>query len=410
MADLNAQAADIADVAPQGTAVGWGAARLLPGRRWIVTSALTWGATTSVVGAWAQTERPEATGRDAPVAPGLRPVSRWTPVPWSELPGFESDALSDGWNAWLQSCARPAPALGAWCAPMRRMVLASDAERRDWLQRHFVPHRIQARASEGDAPGQPDADGLLTAYFEPVLTATRERVEPFVVPLYRPPAGLGRSRWHSREAIDTHPDAQAALAGRELLWVTDPLDALLVHIQGSARFRVREADGRERDVRLAYAASNEHPYRSVGGWLLQQRELTDASWPGIRAWAARNPDRVQSMLWSNPRYVFFRELPMDAAQTAEGPTGAQGVPLTAGRSIAVDPQSIPYGTPVWLASPGPTLALQRLVVAQDTGSAIRGAVRADYFVGSGAAAGDIAGRLKQPLRMWALWPKGAAGG
>ena len=155
---------------------------------------------------------------------------------------------------------------------------------------------------------------------------------------------------------------------------------------------------------MAFAGSNDHPYRSVGAWLLQQGELRDASWPAIRAWAERNPERQDAMLWSNPRYVFFRELPLDALQAGEGPIGAQGVPLTAGRSIAVDPQSIPYGTPVWLASPGPTLALQRLVIAQDTGSAIRGPIRADYFVGSGAEAGETAGRLRQSLRMWALWP------
>jgi hypothetical protein len=110
-------------------------------------------------------------------------------------------------------------------------------------------------------------------------------------------------------------------------------------------------------ARLAYAGSNEQPYRSVGGWLLQQRALTDASWPGIKAWARANPQRVQEMLWSNPRVVFFREEPLSDLDAAFGPRGAQGVPLTPGRSIAVDKDSIPYGTPVWLSSPGPVLAL-----------------------------------------------------
>jgi membrane-bound lytic murein transglycosylase A len=158
-------------------------------------------------------------------------------------------------------------------------------------------------------------------------------------------------------------------------------------------------------VRLAFAGSNEHPYRSVGSWLLQQGLVRDASWPGIKAWAQRNPQRLNEMLWTNPRYVFFREEPISPADEADGPRGAQGVPLTAGRSIAVDPQSIPYGTPVWLASPGPTVALQRLVLAQDTGAAIVGAVRADYYMGSGTEAGELAGRLKQPLAMWVLWPR-----
>jgi len=158
-------------------------------------------------------------------------------------------------------------------------------------------------------------------------------------------------------------------------------------------------------VRVAYAGTNEQPYRSVGGWLLQQGALRDASWPGIKAWARANPQRLQEMLWSNPRVVFFREEPLTDLDAAFGPRGAQGVPLTPGRSIAVDKDSIPYGTPVWLSSPGPVLNLNRLVLAQDTGTAIVGAVRADYFVGWGAEAGELAGRVKQPLALWALWPR-----
>jgi membrane-bound lytic murein transglycosylase A len=158
-------------------------------------------------------------------------------------------------------------------------------------------------------------------------------------------------------------------------------------------------------VRLAYAATNDQPYGSVGRWLLDQRQLRNASWPSIRNWVALNPQRVNEMLWSNPRTVFFREEPLSEFDASFGPRGAQGVPLTPGRSIAVDPGSIPYGTPVWLASGGPVLNLKRLVLAQDTGGAIVGAVRADYFVGWGSPAGDIAGRLKQPLQLWTLWPK-----
>ena len=133
--------------------------------------------------------------------------------------------------------------------------------------------------------------------------------------------------------------------------------------------------------------------------------MRDASWNGIKAWVAQNPARVNELLWSNPRTVFFREEPLSGQSAAWGPRGAQGVPLTPGRSIAVDPQSIPYGTPVWLVSHGAAAQLQKLVLAQDTGSAIVGAVRADYFVGSGAAAGELAGRLAQPLRLWVLWPR-----
>jgi len=158
---------------------------------------------------------------------------------------------------------------------------------------------------------------------------------------------------------------------------------------------------------VAYAGHNDQPYKSVGRWLVEQGELRleQASWPAIRAWAKQHPKRVDEMLWANPRVVFFREEPLP--DPAVGPKGAQGVPLTPGRSIAVDPLSVPYGTPVWLDTSEPLSAtqLRRLVVAQDTGSAIIGAVRADYFWGWGEAAEVQAGRMKQTLRYWVLWPK-----
>jgi membrane-bound lytic murein transglycosylase A len=144
----------------------------------------------------------------------------------------------------------------------------------------------------------------------------------------------------------------------------------------------------------------------VGRWLLDQGLIKDASWPGIKAWLAQNPQRLQELLWSNPRVVFFKEEPLSDLDASFGPKGAQGVALTPGRSIAVDPSAnIPYGTPIWLVSSGPQTRLQRLVLAQDTGSAIVGAVRADYFAGWGAEAQELAGRLRQNLQMWVIWPK-----
>ena len=157
-------------------------------------------------------------------------------------------------------------------------------------------------------------------------------------------------------------------------------------------------------VRVAYAGTNDQPYGSIGRWLLDQGQIRDASWPGIKDWINRNPSRVNELLWQNPRVVFFKEEALPG-ENPPGPKGAQGVPLTAGRSIAVDRSSIPYGTPVWLRSQGPVTSLDKLVLAQDTGTAIVGAVRADYYAGSGSAAGELAGRLKQPLQMWALWPR-----
>jgi membrane-bound lytic murein transglycosylase A len=192
-------------------------------------------------------------------------------------------------------------------------------------------------------------------------------------------------------------------------WLADPIDALVLHIQGSGRVRIAQADGSVRVVRLAFAGSNEQPYQSVGRWLLDRGLIRDASWPGIKAWIVStqqsNPRLVQEMFWSNPRYVFFREETRNAAEADLGPRGAQGVPLTAGRSVAVDKDSIPYGAPLWLASNGGNGNLQRLVFAQDTGSAIVGAVRADYFAGTGAQAGEYAGRMKQSVRLWVLWPR-----
>jgi membrane-bound lytic murein transglycosylase A len=339
----------------------------------------------------------------APLPPPIQQSkSRWVPVRWADLPGFNEDALHEAWNAWLKSCERPGPVFAPLCAEVRRLSIAGDAEQRAWLQQRLQPYRVEPLS--GAVAGA--HEGLLTGYYEPLLDATREPTASSNVPLYRPPATLGaRKPWYTRQEMETLPEARAALRGREIAYLADPLDALVLQIQGSGRVRVTEPDGSRRLVRLAFAASNDQPYRSVGGWLLQQGLIRDASWPGIKAWTLQNPQRVNEMLWSNPRTVFFREEPLSDLDAGFGPRGAQGVALTPGRSIAVDRDSIPYGTPVWLASAGPSINLQRLVLAQDTGSAIVGAVRADYFAGWGPQAGELAGRLKQPLRVWVLWPK-----
>ena len=329
----------------------------------------------------------------------LQPRSRWQPVRWSELPGFDQDALHEAWNAWLKSCERPGPAFAPLCPEVRQLSIAAPEAQRAWMVRRLQPYRVEP------LPGGV-AEGLLTGYYEPMLDASRRPTSAHTIALYGPPANLTpRKPWYTRQEIDTLPEARAALRGREIAFLADPLDALVMQIQGSGRVRIAEPDGSQRLVRLAFAATNEHPYRSVGSWLLQQGAVRDASWSGIRAWAAQNPQRVNEMLWSNPRTVFFREEALPEFDAGFGPRGAQGVPLTPGRSIAVDKDSIPYGTPVWLVSAGPALELRRLVLAQDTGSAIVGAVRADYFTGWGPDAGEVAGRIKQPLRLWVLWPK-----
>ena len=339
-----------------------------------------------------------------PIGPAIeRARSRWVPVRWADLPGFEQDDTSDAWNAWIKSCERPGPTFARLCSEVRRLSLGTPEEQRQWMRARLQPYRVEPLGG----PGAPGGDGLLTSYFEPMYEASRAPRAGFGAPLYRAPPTLGqRKPWYTRQEMETLPEARAQLAGNEIAWLADPVDALILQIQGSGRVQMLEADGSQRLVRLAFAATNDQPYRSPGKWLIDQGLLRgDVTWPGIRAALAANPQVLQGFLWSNPRMVFFREEPLSPLDAQFGPKGAQGVALTPGRSIAVDPQSIPYGTPVWLASSGPVARLQRLVLAQDTGSAIVGAVRADYFAGWGAEAGDFAGRMKQPLKLWVLWPK-----
>jgi membrane-bound lytic murein transglycosylase A len=334
--------------------------------------------------------------------PIQRGKSRWTPVHWSELPGWGQDGLHEAWNAWVRGCERPAPGQAGPCAELRQLAIGTPAEQQAWVMRRFQPYRVTE--PDGSLP-----DGLLTGYYEPIMAASRVPTATHRTPLYAPPAGLRSGQpWYSRQEIDTLPVAQAALQGRAVAWLADPIDALILQIQGSGRLNLVESDGRARQVRVAFAAHNGQPYQSVGRWLLDQGAIREASWASIKAWAAQNPQRLNEMLWSNPRTVFFREEALSEFDARFGPRGAQGVPLTPGRSIAVDPQSIPYGTPVWLASQGPTLNVQKLVMAQDTGGAIVGAVRADLFTGWGGWSDEAyitAAALKQPLQMWVLLPR-----
>lgn len=336
----------------------------------------------------------------APVGSVMREHSRWVPVPWQELGGWSTDSPRAAWPALMRSCQRPPPAWSVLCADAQKQAPRDDAEIRAWLMRHLQPYRVESRDG--------GAGGLLTGYYEPLVEARRLPDDRYRVALHAPPTDLATRRpYWTREQLQTLPEAQASLRGREIAYVADPLDALVLQIQGSARLLVTEPDGRKRTTRIAYAGNNDHPYRSVGRWLIERGELPSdqATWPAIKDWARRNPGRIDELLWANPRYVFFREEPLP--DPTLGPRGAQGVPLTPGRSIAVDPKSVPYGTPVWIDTTEPltNAPLRRLVLAQDTGSAIVGAVRADYFWGWDGDAAEQAGRMRQPLRMWVLWPR-----
>ncbi|MDQ6683732.1 MAG: MltA domain-containing protein, partial [Pseudomonadota bacterium] len=344
----------------------------------------------------------------AAAAPALqRPHAVWRAASWNELPGWSSDRTAAAWPAFERSCARPAPEWRATCAAARAAKFDAESADRDiraWFERWTQPYRIES--------GDGRRDGLVTGYFEPLVAASRVRSAEFAQPLYAPPADLQtRKPYWTRRQIDLAASAQRSLRGREIAWVRDRLDVLLLQVQGSGRLAFAgERGAPPQVVRIAFAAHNDQPYVSVGRWLVERGELTleQASWPAIRAWARQHPHRLDELLHANPRYVFFREEPLP--DPTLGPKGAQGTALLPGRSIAVDPQSVPFGTPVWLDTTRPLSSrpLQRLVVAQDTGAAITGAVRADYFWGWGAEAEAEAGRMKQPLRMWALWPKSGA--
>jgi membrane-bound lytic murein transglycosylase A len=323
---------------------------------------------------------------------------------WADLPGLSADNLNEAWVAWRQNCTRSSPNLPhsqQLCAQVKRLEGQTSEVQRNWLVENFQPYRVESL----NASASP-ANGLLTAYYEPIFEATRSAKPGFTVPLFGVPANLkSRSPWYSREEISKLPAAQAALKGKEIAYIADPVDAMVLHIQGSGRLWVTQNDGSRKQIRLAFAGTNDHPYQSIGRWLLDQNLTKDATWPGIKSWLAQNPKRTQELMWRNPRFVFFKEESLTGPDALLGPKGAMNVPLTAGRSIAVDPGSIPYGSAVWLSSNGPQTSLNRLVFAQDTGSAILGAVRADYFAGSGDAAGELAGRLKQDMKAWVLLPR-----
>jgi membrane-bound lytic murein transglycosylase A len=263
-----------------------------------------------------------------------------------------------------------------------------------------------------------------------VLAGSRERTSRFSVPLYGVPDDLllvdlatlhpelgnrrVRGRLEGRRVVPYWTRAQieaGRAAGRPLAYVEHALDAFFLQIQGSGRLAL--ADGSI--MRIGYADQNGHPYRAIANVLIERGEMTlqQASMQSIREWGMRNPERLGSLLDENPSYVFFRELSPPPPGTLEaaidGPLGSLGVPLLAGRTIAVDARAIPLGAPVWLATTHPATGseIERLVLAQDTGGAIRGAVRADLFWGAGEEAGAQAGRMRERGHMWLLWPIGA---
>jgi membrane-bound lytic murein transglycosylase A len=328
-----------------------------------------------------------------PSAPPAGVAGRGTlqPTSWAEVGGWAQDDVRAAWPALLASCQalKKRAEWGRVCT-VGLMVDAGDlAAMRNYFETNFEPFRV--------VNGDGTDSGLVTGYYEPILHGSRTRQGPYQVPLYRKPPQWGSRGLPARAELLRTPGLQ----GNEVAWVDDPVEAAFLQIQGSGRIRLQDGTM----MRVGYGGTNDHPFRSFGKWLLDRGEITpaQATMQGIKAWARANPGRTDEMLNVNPRFVFFKELPPNN----EGPVGALGVPLTAERSIAVDPATIPLGVPVFLSTTRPLSAepIQRLMFAQDTGSAIKGGVRADFFWGAGDVAGETAGRMKQGGRMWVLMPR-----
>ncbi|MDR6385886.1 membrane-bound lytic murein transglycosylase A [Paraburkholderia caribensis] len=334
----------------------------------------------------------------AAIIPGQIAAQRLTPVAWRQVPGWQDDSLIGAAAALRQNCVRLAsqPTWRRACAAALMLDDLDVASARSFFETYFTP--FQFSNTDGTL------DGLVTGYYEPLLRGSRVRHGVYQTALYRWPSAY---RPGSAMPARAQLERSGALNGNELVWVDDPIEAFFLQVQGSGRIVMEDGSV----MRVGFGGTNNQPYKSIGRWLLDRGELTpsQATMQGIKAWARANPTRVDGLLDTNPRFVFFREMPSSEPAPgggADGPIGALGVPLTPERSIAVDPAAIPLGTPVFLQTTRPmtNAPMNRLVFAQDTGSAIKGGVRADYFWGLGDEAGDLAGKMKQGGRMWLLLP------
>ncbi len=337
---------------------------------------------------------------------------------WETLPDWLTQDLTASWPALQQSCRalRLKPVWLPICAAAEKVDKDDVMAQRTFYETWFTPYQVF----------NPDGTdtGLITGYYEPLLLGSRKRSERFAYPIYAPPEDMlevdmgelypqfrgqrVRGRLQGKRVVPYFNRAEIdagmapTLQGRELFWVENPIELFFLQIQGSGRIELE--DGTR--VKIGYADQNGHGYASIGRKLIDMGELKpeEASMQGIKNWADKNPERLSTVLGHNPSYVFFRELP----DTLSAPLGALGVPLTNEYSIAVDQRTIPLGVPVFLATTHPNSndPLNRLMFAQDTGGAIKGAVRADFFWGFGEYAAVRAGSMRQSGRMWVLFPKG----
>jgi membrane-bound lytic murein transglycosylase A len=359
-------------------------------------------------------------GACAPLAPVPKPApeaAHYRPMSFDALPGWPGVSPAQSLRAFLAGCPRlGATALAGACEQAAALADADERQAREFFEAHFIPYAL----------GTPEGkdSGLITGYYEPVIEGNRTRDAIHRHPIYGVPPDLVvvelgtlypelrhmrlRGRLEGRRLVPYYSRSEIAsrgdiLAAPVIAWASDPVELFFLHIQGSGQ--VRMEDGAR--IRVGYADQNGHPYRSLGRHLVERGELRleDASMQGIKAWARANPERVEDALNRNASYVFFTE-----QRSEGGPLGALSVPLVAGYSIAIDRRHVPLGAPVYLSSTDPLTKapLERLMAAHDTGGAIRGAVRADFFWGSGEEAGEFAGIMREHGRLWVLWPRGAS--
>ncbi len=364
--------------------------------------------------------------------PPLAEQADLRPLRFSDLPGWSRDDASAAFRAFLETCkplAEGAPAQRLGVKPPDILVnicrktlaepIADSASARAFFEQHFQLFAVQPKAG----------NGFLTAYFEPEIEASRDKSAAFPVPVLGRPADLvtfaqDEPRPPDIDAVyaaarvsegvySIYPDRGAiwagALAGQglEIAWLRDEAELFITQVQGSARLTL--TDGTR--ARLTYAGRNGHPYTSIGRILVEQGKipLPEMSLERLMGWLRADPARGRALMERNRSYIFFALEPM--LDPARGPVGGAGVPLTTGRSLAVDRTIWPYGLPVWIESApltpeGPRAPLDRLMIAQDTGSAIVGPARGDFFMGSGAEAGQRAGLVRDSMRFIVLWPRG----